>query len=70
MLDRLKLRHKLVHLIYNRANGIESYQDYERNHVRKDNVEKLIDKKKIYKKKKKILFLFTLLGKFFDTTYM
>ncbi len=43
MLDQLKLHHMLVHLIYNHANVKELYQDYEHNHVKKDNVEKLMN---------------------------
>jgi hypothetical protein len=43
MLDQLKLHHMLVHLIYNHANVKELYQDYEHNHVKKGNVEKLIN---------------------------
>ncbi len=43
MLDQLKLPHMLVHLIYNLANVIKLYQDYEHNHVKMDNVEKLIN---------------------------
>jgi hypothetical protein len=46
MLDQLKLLHMLVHLIYNHANVKELYQDYEHNHVKKDNVEKLINFRK------------------------
>ena len=56
MLDQLKLHHKLVHLIYNHANVIELYQDYEHNHVKMDNVEKLINLKKIFAKKSTCFF--------------
>ncbi len=41
MLDQVKLHHMLVHLAYSHANVIELYQDYEHNHVKMDNDEKL-----------------------------
>lgn len=41
MLDRAKLRHMLVHLIYIHAIVIKSYQVYEHDHEEMDNVEKL-----------------------------
>ena len=45
-LYRSELRRMLEHLIYNHANVKESYQDCAHNHVEKDNVGKLIPKKK------------------------
>jgi hypothetical protein len=60
MLDQLKLHHKLVHLIYNHANVIESYQDYEHNHVKMDNVEKLVNLKTFLIKKSNWNFFYLL----------
>ncbi len=58
MLDQLKLHHKLVHLIYNHANVRELYQDYEHNHVKMDNVEKLINLKKYLQKNELVFYVY------------